>query len=502
MAEYLSQLTSVSPCLHTSTPSDEEDYDKHIRDLITYLQQPNRPSELSSVSGYLLDNLDPYLHSLSYLSVLHFKIQSVQGDNKTRLSKQVCPGGELWIKAVRLLRGFDPFQIRYAGHEWRQLIELVIQAAQAVSKPLLAVSVVRDAMLRLDPSSEVLTSVHTAFMRLTLIARSYSLALPILERHICHFPTLTGQAYQKYHQPTLCGEHESSMTFLTDGSGFSKKLTYRDHLQFFLYGAMIYMALRKWDRALHYLSIVISCPVTNTVSKIMVEGYKKWVLVSLLGRGMLVSHPHLASSHVIRAYKALAKPYTLLADAFEKCDFQRIEVEVNAARSIWHADNNIGLVQQVMCAFSKRMTLRLGMTFSALTLADVAQQASHRPTSLNEVESLVASLVMSGALNAVMLHSHNDDDKTTMVRFCSTVELRCFQEHDTREQIVQDSQLLDVVGRSILYANRGLELSNENFLFLQKSMRWSDNPEKGSARALDELASGIDIEEDIMGDTH
>lgn len=117
------------------------------------------------------------------------------------------------------------------------------------------------------------------------MSRSYSLAVPVLERQVCHFPAVTGQVYQNYHQPLLCGEHEFSTAFITDASGFSKQLTYRDHLQFFLYGAMIYMALKRWDRAHHYLSIVISCPVTNAISKIMVEGYKKWLLVSLLRNG-------------------------------------------------------------------------------------------------------------------------------------------------------------------------------------------------------------------------
>jgi COP9 signalosome complex subunit 3 len=248
----------------------------------------------------------------------------------------------------------------------------VIQAAHAISKvvvgisyshngadqqkPALAVPVIRDAILRLDPSSEVLTSIHIAFIKLCLKSRSYSLALPVLDRQICHFPTTTGQAYQKYHQPVLSREYESSMAFITDASGFSTKLTYRDHLRYFLYGAMIYIALKRWDKALHFLSIVISCPVTNAVSKLMVEGYKKWVLVNLLryGKvtywvrisiveltltgflvGQMTSHPGVISAHVMRAYQSLAKPYISLADAFEKSDIQRIKAEVDIARSIW-----------------------------------------------------------------------------------------------------------------------------------------------------------------------
>ncbi|EIT77438.1 COP9 signalosome complex subunit 3 [Aspergillus flavus] len=494
MAEFLSQLTSVS------SGSFDEDYDRRIRDLITYLQQPSKASELSAASGYLLDNLDPSLHTLSYLSVFLFKIQSLQGSNKSRLPEQIYPGRELWLKAIRILRSFDPFQIRYAGHEWHRLVQLVVQAAQAVSKPLLAVLAVRDAIVRLDPSSEVLTSVHTTFIKLTLVSRSYSLAVPVLERQVCHFPTVTGQAYQNYHQPLLCAEHESSTAFITDASGFSKQLAYRDHLQFFLYGAMIYMALKKWDRALHYLSIVISCPVTNAVSKIMVEGYKKWLLVSLLRNGKLAAHPDVVSSHVIRTYQSLVRPYTSLADAFEKGDYQRLKAEAGAAQSVWRLDNNTGLVHQVIKAFNKCKTLKLGRTFSALTMADVAQQASDC-SSLCEVESLVASLVMSGAFSAVLLQSHNYND-TTMLRFSNPIKSLYSREQWARGKIVKEGRQLGVIAQSIYQSNHGLELSNEHFLFSQKSLRWSDNSAKSNIGTLDEAAGGVDIEEDIMGDMH
>ena len=48
---------------------------------------------------------------------------------------------------------------------------------------------------------------------------------------------------------------------------------------------MIYMGLKKWKRALLFLEIVVMSPVANNVSKIQVDAYKKWVLVSLLYKG-------------------------------------------------------------------------------------------------------------------------------------------------------------------------------------------------------------------------
>lgn len=85
--------------------------------------------------------------------------------------------------------------------------------------------------------------------------------------------------------PYLCSRHNSSSTYITPESGLSAKLEYRDHLIYFLYAAMIFMGLKKWKRALHFLEIVIMSPVVNNVSRIQVDAYKKWVLVSLLYKG-------------------------------------------------------------------------------------------------------------------------------------------------------------------------------------------------------------------------
>jgi COP9 signalosome complex subunit 3 len=158
-----------------------------------------------------------------------------------------------------------------------------------MQKPLVAVRPIRDAILRLDPSGSTFTSNHVLLSRLCLRARTYAVALPVIEKDICFFPSGADQSYLRRSGPVLGGQHESDAAFIAHTSGFSSKLTYRDHLQYFLYSSMIYMGLKEWGRALHLLSIVISMPSINSVSAIMVEAYKKWVLVSLLEKGTVRS---------------------------------------------------------------------------------------------------------------------------------------------------------------------------------------------------------------------
>ncbi len=150
---------------------------------------------------------------------------------------------------------------------------------------MLAVRPVQCAILRLDPSSSCFTSTHLLFARLCLEARVYRAALPILDKDIYHFPTSSDKVLSTSVQAPLCAHHEFSSSCITISNGLSAKLDYRDHLEYFLYGAMLYMGLETWERALLFLEIVVMAPTNNTPSKIMVEAYKKRVLVGLLLRG-------------------------------------------------------------------------------------------------------------------------------------------------------------------------------------------------------------------------
>jgi len=142
---------------------------------------------------------------------------------------------------------------------------------------------IRTAMLRLDRSTSCFTSTHLLLIRLCLHTKAFQDALPILDNDIFHFPTVDHSS--RTAPPRLCEYHESSSTFITTSSGLSHKLHYQDHLTYFLYGAMLYLGLKEWKRALLFLEIVIVSPASNTASMIQVEAYKKWVLVGLLLKG-------------------------------------------------------------------------------------------------------------------------------------------------------------------------------------------------------------------------
>lgn len=66
------------------------------------------------------------------------------------------------------------------------------------------------------------------------------------------------------------------MIFQLGGNNDSKYF-----LLYYYYGGMIYTSLKNFDRALYFFEVVVTVPAM-VVSHIMLEAYKKYILISLI----------------------------------------------------------------------------------------------------------------------------------------------------------------------------------------------------------------------------
>lgn len=47
--------------------------------------------------------------------------------------------------------------------------------------------------------------------------------------------------------------------------------------------------------------------------------------------------PSITTPHVVKVYQSLARPYVILAHAFERGDLKRLNAEIDAAKGVWCA---------------------------------------------------------------------------------------------------------------------------------------------------------------------
>ena len=82
------------------------------------------------------------------------------------------------------------------------------------------------------------------------------------------------------------------------GSQFDTKY----FLLYYYYGGMIYTALKQYSQALYLFEVAVTTPAM-AVSHIMLEAYKKYILVSLILQGKIAPLPKYTSQVVGRYRK-------------------------------------------------------------------------------------------------------------------------------------------------------------------------------------------------------
>lgn len=350
-------------------------------------------------------------------------------------------------------------------------------------------------MLRLDPTSSTLTSIHYGYIRLCLHGAAFQEALPILERTIYHIPSVVDKATAARSHRFLCSEMKSSVGYLNPEYGLTHKLTSRDYLEYHIYGAMIYMCLKEWEKAITFLEIVLSTPTSTSVSAIMVEAYKKWVLVGLLMEGKARSLPKGVNQNGVRNIQALAKPYDCLVEAFASGNLARLKAEVEEGQNFWLHDCNFGLVVQVYDAFRKFSVLRLADVYVALPLTEVCRRTSPDPSDVIEAASYITTLIASGELKASLTLSQ-DPGRSAMLRFLSFPSVPR-SEGELYHDLQADKAQLECILKHLQDTDHRLEISKE---FIEK-MRWMKKQKEqewkvgGTGGQLKD-----DFDEDVMGE--
>jgi COP9 signalosome complex subunit 3 len=249
-------------------------------------------------------------------------------------------------------------------------------------------------ILAYDHTSSTFTSVHLLLVQCALDSGSYVDALPIIDQPIIYFqqdPRLPKQKFFNF-------QHLSNAQV--------KKLTYSDVLEYFLGVGTIYIALQQWEKALDALENAVTFPMKDTVlSKVMVEAYKKWILVKLLVEGKAGGLPNTVTQAATKAYHTLAKPYETVASIFESSTADRLKQEVDMGIDIWNEDGNTGLMYLVLASFQKFRIRALAKIYRSISISDVTRmtesaEPNARAPSDDVTRALIGSMIDDGTLHA------------------------------------------------------------------------------------------------------
>ena len=393
---------------------------------------------------------------------------------------------------TQLLLEFDPIQVRYCGAQFLSIVEYVVSGAEQTTNYVPAIQLLHHVILRHDSTSSTLTSTHRAFVRLCLLSKAYAEATQILDRPIYHIsPLQLDSGVTKY----LCTNSDQAYLFLNPATGLSQHITSRMYLEYYLLGGMCYMALKRYKDALFFLEVVLTAPtVQNAASSIMVEAYKKWLLIGLLVRGTRPTIPKNVGQNAIKHVRAMAKAYECVADVFKAGNMAQLRAEIETGNSLWQEDGNYGLMVEVYQAFRKFAVLNLGKTFAALSIAEVARRTSPDVRDLDETKAYLGTLIASGALRAVITDGANEDQ--TLRFLASTTSTR--SEAPVEALLAAHTQELQILLKHVDDTEHRMEVTKEYVDYLKKLKKIRDDDKKNGGTSTGRSAAVDDVDEDMM----
>ena len=445
--------------------------------------------------------ISPANDTIIYLIALDNIIDSVLDVPKSapkRLPEQLLPEGRFWNGIARALTEFDPVQVRYVGQRLRRLVQIVANGAEQDGNPIPAIQLLQNVILRLDSTSSTLTTTHFLYIKTCLLSRAYSEAAYILDMPLY---SVVGDMNKMAAARTfnfLCSDHrDTAFLYLNPSTGLTGKFSSSMLLQYNLYAAMCYMALQRYGEAKFFLEAVITAPTSmNVLSKIMVEAYKKWLLLGIIMNGETPTPPKTLSGNNLRSMRALSKPYECVAEAFKSGNFIELQAEVEVGAAWWAEDVNEGLIQQVCEAFRKFMVVRLGRTFSAVSVSEVAKKTSPDPKNISETVAYMTGLIQSGQLKADLVTSATTANAVPVLRFVSdgSAKQQAAKQREAAEMAKKAKEMQDLF-KHVADDDSKLEVTKEYLEFLKK-LKKSKNSELDPAGD----PPGMEIDEEIMGD--
>jgi len=315
-------------------------------------------------NGHLIDEvlnsiLDPNAHSLGYLYLLHAKCSMRPHSNYENFILQVS----------RFFTNCNPKQVRMAPEKFTEVARKFSDSIVEAQQPLKAILPLREAIRRFRPSKEHLTPLHADLMQVALLAKNYSAALPILE------------------EPIYVVDPETTC------------VTPRDLLRYFYYGGMVYVGLKQFSKALEFFQQAFAAPA-HALSAIMVEGYKKYILVSLLVHGQVNPVPKFTSSVAQRHLKSCCAPYLEFANAYSNHSTEELHKVASGNSELFTKEHNFGLIKQCIQSLYRRNIQRLTQTYLTLSLRDIADAV--KLTNDKEAERYILRMIQEGEIFATI----------------------------------------------------------------------------------------------------
>jgi len=335
---------------------------------------------------------------------------------------------------ARFLNQCSARQVRLDPKKFRAVCNKFTDICRDTKQSIRAIKPLKQAIWKIGPG-EQLTPQHQMCVLSCVLSKCYKAALPVLEK--------------------FCFEIDPDKTGIESV----------DTRLYFYYGGSAYIGLKQFEKAIEFLEIVISAPAL-VPSAIMVEAYKKYILVSLCHKGEVGQLPKYTNTSLVRLLKQLCSPYEEFSTSFSTRSVEDLNKVAANNDEVYRKDGNRGLVKQAVQALFRQNIQRLTKTYITLSLKDITDQV--KLPNVEETERRVSRMIEKGEVFAKI------NQKDGMVEFYENPEE--YNTNNTLEYL--DKQLHGAISLSskVKEIDEQIALSTK---YIQKTLQAERGPGGG-----------------------
>ncbi|ULT96478.1 hypothetical protein L3Y34_004813 [Caenorhabditis briggsae] len=280
-------------------------------------------------------------------------------------------------------------------------------------KPEIGQKIISKALATMYPPggshSNVLTSAHSVLFACALKTKDYSSVEPFVNIHIDEVANekrvqdaSLDEQFPTYSIARLKGSHKGQgpMSSLGNTNTPSPYLNPKFVLDYLYNGACVLIELKNYKGALFLLETLLSIPAYSAQDQI-VEGYKKFVLVSLILNGVVVDNTDKLPG--TRSLKLKTPEYKHLSEVkFNRSANTHAKVDelVQNAKDKLRRDGNLELAKLMVAEMRKKTIVALAKIFSSVRVSEIQKLAFLK--NRNQVTDLIEQLVAENRINVTV----------------------------------------------------------------------------------------------------
>uniref|UniRef100_A0A0M3JYK4 COP9 signalosome complex subunit 3 n=1 Tax=Anisakis simplex TaxID=6269 RepID=A0A0M3JYK4_ANISI len=397
----------------------------------------------------VLEALNIEEHSLSVVTILLAKMSQPWNSATHERILQTIAQVELWLPL------FNQCQLQWAPDLFVALIRRIAQYFLRKNEQVLLIRGIRlllSAISIFAPEPGVLTSLHSYLFCLSLRTRIYEPSIPFLETPI-----------------TKIFKETSSQSNIPN-------IDSKWVLLYFYYGGLILGSLGRLRECLLMMENVICIP-SIAISAVVVEAYKKYILISMILFDQISPLPSYRSSLIPRNVRKLCADYTSIETICQNNDHGpdvalSLIKHLEQHRKTFEMDGNVGLVKRLIRKIRENSILKIAKCFSVISIDDFVRRghldnAEHALRYLTEMSDAGKLVVRIDQQNRII---RLDEVKTQMNDDRLEEALRRVMELD---KLINE---FDVSYRTnALYINRSLASSAKSASQLHSSLALNDS---------------------------